>query len=132
MLVKAYQKAMEKGWSYDPPGYREANNYTKSGYVYGATQLLAMIHNSSSIDIAASSIVAKNVLINGHSAFCSKPDIPTYLVGNESLLRYFFDILPVPNETCSNLFWHEDFDILEKYINERRNLEKKRKKKSYQ
>lgn len=127
MLVKAYQKAMEKGWKYDPPGYREANTYTNSGYVYGATQLLAMILNSSSIDITASSIVAKNVLINGHSAFCSKPDIPTYLVGNESLLRQFYELLPAPNETCSNLFWHEDFDMLEKYLRERKALGKQRK-----
>jgi hypothetical protein len=128
MLVKAYQKAMEKGWKYDPPGYREAVTYTNSGYVYGATQLLAMILNSSLIDINAASIVAKNVLINGHSAFCSKPDIPTYLVGNESQLRHFYELLPAPNETCSNLFWHEDFEQLEKYINERRALEKKKTK----
>lgn len=128
-LVKAYQYGLLKGWKYDPPGYCNAGHYVNSGYIRGATQILGMILNSSSIDSMASTIVAKNVLLNGHSALCTKPDIPTYLVGSESSIKYFYKLIPVPNETYTNLFWHEEFSGLEKYINEKEASEKKKRTK---
>jgi hypothetical protein len=127
MLVKAYQQSIVKGWEYEPDGYRSAGNYINSKYIFGATQLIGMILKSDSIDPSASAIVAKNVLLNGHSAFCSKPEIPTYLVGSPENLKKFYELIPAPNETYTNLFWHEEYHEIEKFIEEKRAQEKKNK-----
>ncbi|WP_226536438.1 hypothetical protein [Fictibacillus halophilus] len=124
ILVKKFQEALIRGWRYDPPGYRSAEQYINSGYIYGATQLIAMILNSNNIDPMASSIVAKNVLLNGHTAYCTKPDIPTYLIGSESALSFFYNLIPVPNATYTNLFWHEDLSEIDRFIQEKKKIEK--------
>ncbi|MEH7885640.1 hypothetical protein V7654_15175 [Bacillus sp. JJ1609] len=126
MLVKAYQRSLLTGWKYAPAGYRSAGNYINSDYILGATQLLAQIASSPNLNPLASTIVAKNVLFNGHSAFCSKPDIPTYLVGSEENIRYFTSLIPAPNNTYTNLFWHEDFSEIDLYI-QQKIAEKKKK-----
>ncbi|MRG86722.1 hypothetical protein [Salinibacillus xinjiangensis] len=129
LLVKKYQQSMLKGWKYDPPGYRSAEYYINSDYIYGATQLMAMILNSHQLDPMSSSMVAKNVLLNGHTAYCAKPDIPTYLIGSDTSLRTFYNLIPVPNATYTNLFWHEDLSEIDKFIEIKKKEEKERRKK---
>ena len=44
-------------------------------------------------------------LFVGHSAYAQKPDIPTYLIGDESSITRFHDLVPAPNETYTRLHW---------------------------
>jgi len=60
---------------------------------------MAMILGTSSLDPASASIVAKNTLLNGHTAFSAKPDNPTYIVGKKESLEYFYELIPAPLAT---------------------------------
>jgi hypothetical protein len=127
--VKLYQNVLEKCWPMEPPGYRSASKYIKSGYVSGAAQLLAMLVSSAYIDPASVSLLAKAVMPNGNSAFLQKPDIPTYLVGTAEALNDFRRLVPTPNETYTSLFWLGDTSTVDTYLQNRKKQEEAEKKK---
>jgi hypothetical protein len=108
-------------WPKEPAGYREAANYIKGGYVKGAAQSLPMFMNhADAINDAPLLMLAKRVFPQGHTAFMSKPEIPTYLVGTPDQVEQFFSLVPAPNETYTNLFWPGNTSHLAKMIPEGR------------
>lgn len=127
--VKLYQKVLEKCWPLEPPGYRSAASYIKGGYVDGGAQLLAMLGASADLDPASLLLLAKTVLPNGNSAFLQKPDVPTYLVGDEASLKEFRHLVPTPNETYTSLFWLGDTSHVDSYLQKRKQEEAASKKK---
>ena len=52
-------------------------------------------------------------LMNENSAFFSKPEIPTYLVGSEEALHKFSSHIPYPHETYTKLFLLGDSKIID-------------------
>lgn len=64
----------------------------------------------------------------GHTAFAEKPEIPTYLVGDDTALKKFFDLIPAPYETYTQLFWHMNTEELDKYF-QKKSQEKRDAKK---
>ena len=123
-LINLYQKMLEEYWPREDKGYRNAGSYTHRNYINGAAHLLAMILRSGNCDPDAAALVSRQVLLNGNSAFFAKPDIPTYLVGSPNALNRFRGMIPAPNETYTQLFWPQNTDTLDKFIQERR-IEKK-------
>ncbi len=126
--VKLYQEILKKCWPVEPQGYRDAAEYIEGSYVAGAAQLLAMVVSSASLDPSSLLLLAKAVMPNGNSAFLQKPDIPTYLVGNEEALRAFQPLVPAPNETYTSLFWLGDTTEVDNYLLLRKQQEKQAKK----
>ncbi len=106
----------------------DAAEYIEGSYVAGAAQLLAMVVSSASLDPSSLLLLAKAVMPNGNSAFLQKPDIPTYLVGNEEALRAFQPLVPAPNETYTSLFWLGDTTEVDNYLLLRKQQEKQAKK----
>lgn len=123
-LIKLYQKLLEQYWPSEDKGYRNAGSYTGSNYINGAAHLLAMILRSGDCDPDAAALVSRKVLLNGYSAFFAKPDIPTYLVGSPNALTRFREMIPAPNETYTQLFWPQNTDRLDEFIQERRKEKK--------
>lgn len=121
--VKLYQSVLEKCWPLEPPGYRSAASYIKGGYVDGGAQLLAMLGASADLDPASLLLLAKTVLPNGNSAFLQKPDVPTYLVGDEAALKEFRQLVPTPNETYTSLYWLGDTSPVDNYLQKRKQEE---------
>ena len=121
--VKLYQQVLEKCWPLEPPGYKSAASYIKGGYVDGGAQLLAMLGSSAELDLASLLLLAKTVLPNGNSAFLQKPDVPTYLVGDQAALTEFRDLVPTPNETYTSLFWLGDTSHVDNYLQKRKQEE---------
>lgn len=125
--VKFYQKAIEKHWTIEPPGYREARHYTGGAYQIGASELLDMMLNNPYASEVPLMKLAESVMPSGHTAFVQKPDIPTYLVGRDEAMKTFEELVPAPNETYTNLFWPDDFSELDKFIKDKREELKKLK-----
>jgi hypothetical protein len=128
--VKVYQKVLEKCWQQEPAGYRSAGKYINAEYVSGAAQLLAMILGSPGLDPASLMLLAKTVMPNGNSAFLQKPEIPTYLVGEQAALSAFAKLIPAPNETYTSLFWLGDTSSVDKYLRDRKKKEAEEKKRT--
>jgi hypothetical protein len=89
--------------------------------VAGCTDLLAMIlgrteraHHDDLVRIALS------VMPNGFTAYVSKPDFPTYFVGQPELVKQFYDLVPTPNEAYCNLFWPLNTEAADKLVRERK------------
>ncbi|MBI3989228.1 MAG: hypothetical protein HY347_06385 [candidate division NC10 bacterium] len=127
LLVKLYQAMLQKSWPYEASGYNSAIHYIGPGYVSGAAQLLAMLVCSHSLDPYSARLLAKNVLLSGHTAFAQKPEIPTYFVGSVGVLAEFDKLVPAPNETYTSLFWPGDTAAIDQYLQDRRQQEKKSK-----
>jgi len=122
-LVRLYQQVLEKYWRFEPPGYRDAGNYIKGGQIPGGASLLAkLLSNEAAIELPLE-ILSSSVFPSGYTAFLAKPDIPTYLVGDETALNLFYTLVPAPNEAYTNLYWPGDSKALDAFI------EKKRKEK---
>jgi len=118
--VKAYQKAVVKHWTIEPPGYRDAHFYAGAGYVDGAAALLGeLLQQPGAMNDVPLAVVAKHVMPSGFSALMAKPDIPTWLVGSPRELALFNELVPAPNEAYTNLFWPYNTDSLDKYIEQR-------------
>lgn len=111
-------------WPHEKEGYRDAGCYTGGGYVAGAAHLLAMILRSGDCDPDAAALISRQVLLNGNSAFFAKPDIPTYLIGTPHALKRFQQIIPAPNETYTQLFWPQNTDTIDTFIQERRKAQR--------
>ncbi len=115
-LVKLYKKLLESYWRTESDGYCNAGSYTGKNYAEGAGQLLAMLLSSGTIDASSSMLIGKEVIMNGNSAYFSKPEIPTYLVGNEEMLHDFAKRIPLPHETYTKLFLPGDSRIIDDHI----------------
>ena len=123
-LIRLYQKMLEEYWPREKAGYRDAGWYTGGDYIAGAAHLLAMILRSGDCDPDAAALISRQVLLNGNSAFFSKPDIPTYLIGTPDALKRFRQTIPAPNETYTQLFWPQNTDSIDTFIQERRKAQK--------
>jgi hypothetical protein len=89
-IVRLYQAALRRHWLREPEGYRAAGHYISGGQVAGCTDLLAMIlGRSSAPHIDALERIAESVMPRGFTAYVSKPDIPTYFVGQPALVAHF-------------------------------------------
>jgi len=98
--------------------------------MFSAAQLLAMILGTPNLDPASLLLLAKTVLPSGNSAFMQKPDVPTYLVGQDAALAEFSKLVPAANETYTSLFWLGDSNPVDKYLQQRRARELEAKKAS--
>lgn len=67
--------------------------------------------------------ITGSVTPNGFTAYVSKPDIPTYFVGQPEVVARFYDLVPSPNETYCNLFWPLNTVVIDKLVRERKEKE---------
>jgi len=72
--------------------------------------------------------IAGSVMPNGFTTYLSKPDIPTYFVGQPDVVDRFYDFVPSPNETYCNLFWPLNTDAVDKLVRERKAKEDEERK----
>lgn len=131
LAVKVYQAAMAKYWHTEPKGYCEAQHYINGGQIPGAAHLLAMMLQEPSCgdDIPLMNL-AQTVMPRGFTAFASKPEIPTCLVGNPDVVRLFLELVPVPVDSYTSLFWPFDTKNLDEFIRKKREAEKAAKKRA--
>jgi hypothetical protein len=123
--VKIYQSAVAKHWHIEPPGYRDARHYIGAGYVSGGSELLGqLLQEPGAMHRIPLSVVAKHVMPSGFSAFLSKPDIPTWLVGSPGELEFFNQLVPAPNEAYTQLFWPFNTETFDHFIEQKRAEEK--------
>ncbi|MEX0806163.1 MAG: hypothetical protein WD688_23010 [Candidatus Binatia bacterium] len=128
VTVEAYQKALKEYWQREPAGYREAGHYIQGDYVAGGAHLLAhLLAKPRSVDEVPLSVVAKHVMPGGFTALRAKPDIPTWLVGSETELALFNELVPAPNEAYTQLFWPYNTDDFDQFIEKKLADEKARK-----
>ena len=126
--VKAYQKAIERHWKFEPAGYCEAGHYIQGNYVAGSSYLLAhLLDRPKAADEVPLSIVAKHVMPSGFTALLSKPDIPTWLVGSSQELKLLHELVPAPNEAYTQLFWPYNTETFDKFIEQKQAEEKARR-----
>jgi hypothetical protein len=128
-ISRIYQKALERSWPKEPPGYRAAESYVREGRFTGAELLLDRIFCT----VAPRRCLPTGMLVdvvfpNGHTAYWAKPDIPTYLVGSDDELKAFLTFVPAPNETYTTLFWPYDTSPLDAYIKAERQREREAKR----
>ena len=123
-VIRLYQKMLEEYWPREKEGYKEAEHYIGGGYVSGAAHLLAMILRSGECDPDAAALISRQVLLNGNSAFFAKPDVPTYLIGSPDAIKKFKAIIPAPNEAYTQLFWPQNTDTIDAFIQKRRKEKK--------
>jgi hypothetical protein len=120
-LVGLYQSALKRHWLLEPKGYREAEHYISGAQVAGCTDLLAMILGRTERAYYDDLVrIARSVMPSGFTAYVSKPDIPTYFVGQPELVKQFYDRVPSPNETYCNLFWPLNTEAADKLVRERK------------
>jgi hypothetical protein len=130
-VSRLYQRALERSWAREPPGYREAGSYVKAGRLEGARMLVERILcTSGECQALPIRMLVDAVFPSGHTAFWQKPDIPTYLVGTQEELEAFERLVPAPNETYSNLFWPHDTGPLDAFIKAERRKEREAKQRS--
>ncbi len=130
-VSRLYQKALERTWPREPPGYREAGSYVKAGRLEGARMLLERILcTEGQCQTLPTRMLVDAVFPSGHTAFWQKPDIPTYLVGSTAEVQAFERLVPAPNETYSNLFWPFDTGPLDTFLKAERQKERDAKKKA--
>ncbi len=72
--------------------------------------------------------LSQAVMPSGFSAFVSKPDIPTWLVGSPEALDVFYKLVPAPNEAYTQLFWPYDTGELDKFVQQKKKEEKEKRK----
>jgi len=123
-VIRLYQKMLEEYWPREKEGYKEAEHYIGGGSVSGAAHLLAMILRSGECDPDAAALISRQVLLNGNSAFFAKPDVPTYLIGSPDAIKKFKAIIPAPNEAYTQLFWPQNTDTIDAFIQKRRKEKK--------
>lgn len=127
--VKLYQAALEKCWLREPCGYNKAGEYIKGGQIVGARDLLAMfLQTDAKRNGLPLTALAQFIFPSGHTALCTKPEIPTYLIGTPQELSDFYALVPAPNESYTNLFWPGDTKALDDYIARKKKEEQEAKK----
>lgn len=130
-VSRLYQRALERHWACEPPGYRDAAPYVNAGRLDGARMLVERILcTSGECQKLPIRMLVDAVFPSGHTAFWQKPDIPTYLVGTPAELEAFERLVPAPNATYSNLFWQHDTGPLDAFIKTERHKERVARQKS--
>ena len=130
-VSRLYQRALEKSWPKEPPGYREAGAYVQGRQLAGANMLLRrMLATEGACSQLPVGILADAVFPSGHAAFWHKPDIPTYLVGSPSELAAFESLVPAPNEGYCTLSWPGQAEPLDSFLKEKRRKEREGKTKT--
>ena len=130
-VSRLYQRALEKSWPKEPPGYREAGAYVQGRQLVGANMLLRrMLATEGACSQLPVGILADAVFPSGHAAFWQKPDIPTYLVGSPSELAAFESLVPAPNEGYCTLSWPGQAEPLDTFLKEERRKEREAKTKA--
>jgi hypothetical protein len=120
-VVKSYQEAIKRHWTLEPSGYKDAAYYIDGAHVPGGAHLLAqMLGDPEAVNEAPLSCLAKHLMPNGFTALMQKPDIPTYLVGNEDDLNTFHALVPTPNEAYTQLFWPYNTTAIDRYVQQRK------------
>lgn len=127
-IVRVYQAVLEQYWKTQEPGYRDAGHYIKGGHVNGGALLLRKLAGKGTVPRIPLEKVAESVFPSGFAAFIGKPEVPTYLVGNQADLDQFYGLVPAPNEAYTNLFWPADTEKLDEFLKLRRAEEKAAKK----
>lgn len=123
--VKNYQHAIKKYWHREPPGYRNAEMYIGGHYSAGGAHLIAqMLDNPDLVHQIPLELIAKHVMPSGFSALQAKPEIPTWLVGSDTELTAFNELVPAPNEAYTQLFWPYDTSKVDEEILKRLAAEK--------
>jgi hypothetical protein len=131
--VRLYQKALEKCWPREPPGYNSAGQYIQGNQIEGARDLLSMfLQTDRERNRLPLTTLAQFVFPSGHMAFRTKSDIPTYLMGTVEELNKFYELVPAPNESYTNLFWPGDTKALDEFIAKKKKEEQELKKKQRQ
>ena len=126
-----YQRALEKSWLKEPPGYREAGAYVQGRQLVGANLLLRrMLATEGTCSQLPVGILADAVFPSGHAAFWQKPDIPTYLVGSPLDLAAFESLVPAPNAAYCALSWLGQTGLLDTYLKDERRKEREARKKA--
>lgn len=128
--VRLFQAAMQKYWKTEPPGYRSAQHYVHGKHIVGGAHLLAlMMDDPDCLMEVPLTRLSKSVMPSGFSAFVSKPDIPTYLVGSEENLEIFNNLVPAPNEAYTRLYWPYDTLDLDNHLKHEKKKDQEAKKK---
>lgn len=126
--VKNYQLALKKHWHREPPGYRDAEMYIGGDYSVGGAHLIAqMLDNPDLVHQIPLELISRHVMPSGFSALQAKPEIPTWLVGSDTELAAFNELVPAPNEAYTQLFWPYDTSKVDEEILRRLAEEKARK-----
>lgn len=126
-VVKFYQKAIEKHWTLEPEGYREAEYYIQRDHIPGGAHLLAQLTGESKASDQLPLVkLAQSVMPSGFSAYLQKPDIPTWLVGTPDVMESFYNLVPAPNEAYTQLFWPYDTSSIDQYIQQKKKEDKER------
>jgi hypothetical protein len=124
-----YQRALEKSWPKEPPGYCEAGAYIKGQQLDGAELLLErMVRSVGAVVDGPLAMVAQAVFPRGHSAYWPKPEIPTYLIGSPEEVKEFNALIPAPNEAYCGLFWPGSTKEIDTYLKEQREKEREAKR----
>ena len=130
-VSRLYQRALEKIWPKEPPGYREAGAYVQGRQLAGANLLLRrMLATEGACSQLPVGILADAVFPRGHAAFWQKPDIPTYLVGSPPELAAFESLVPAPNEGYCRLSCPGQAEPLDSFLKEERRKEREAKRKA--
>ena len=129
-VSRLYQRALEKSWPKEPPGYREAGAYVQGRQRVAASMLLRrMLATEGGCSRLPVGILTDAVFPSGHAAFWQKPDIPTYLVGSPSELAAFECLVPAPNEGYCALSWPGQTERLDSFLEKERRKEREAKTK---
>jgi hypothetical protein len=130
VAIKKYQKLIAGSWHLLPPGYRSASYYMNGKYVSGGAELLMLLLQKewrSAFEIPMPEMI-KSGLLSGNSALMSKPEVPTYLVGEPATLERFNTLVPAVNEAYTQLFWPQNTDRLDAQLRELKRSEDEKKK----
>ena len=105
--------------------------YIKADHIPGGAHLLAQLIGKSKADDSAPLIkLSQSVMPSGFSAFVSKPEIPTWLVGAPNVLKKFYKLVPAPNGAYTQMFWPYDTSELDNYIQQKKMEERARLEKA--
>lgn len=124
-LSRIYQKALIKGWKNEPPGYNAAEMYVNDGRYQGSREVVdRMLAVSGQHEAVPSRMLVEALFPRGHTAYWSKPEIPTYFVGTEQELAAFTGLVPAPNETYTSLFYPDDTSSIDLFMQTQRKKER--------
>jgi hypothetical protein len=128
-VMGAYQNVLKKHWKLEPPGYQDAEHYINEKTVYGNTLLLKiMMQSSPSSNVQVMEKIVSRVMPSGYTSMVTKPEIPTYFLGNEDDFSKFTKYIPDPKAAYARL----EFPFDSKQISDKIKQEKERRKKEKQ
>lgn len=124
-VMGAYQKVLKQHWKLEPPGYQDAEHYINERTVYGNTLLLKiMLQSDPQSNVQAMEKIVSRVMPSGYTSMVSKPEIPTYFLGNDQDFSEFTQHIPNPKAAYAKL----EFPFFTTTISEKIKQEKERRK----